>query len=261
MEESQGNSSDLLSDEDFSAIVEDLVHFFKLNGIGDISLNGGVSGVVTGHVTFANCKAMIALAKNPPPITFTISMSNDYITECFGSQTSEKRKQMKHANQKILNVRRDNLDSLVNFVKEYCRDLCAMRARHVKLPPLNRNPPSEKPMPSSSVDAAEKEKVSPQPINNSGNALNRNPPSEKPVPSSSVDASEKEKVSPPPINNSGDDSLPQSNPRASSFQNLIEILKKIEKVIDSIPDGSIDPVPLYALRRWFEIVKKQLTGS
>jgi hypothetical protein len=168
-----GDYSGLFSDTNFREIVQDLVNLLKMNGILDISLevNEDVPGVAYGHVTLSDCKAVILLARDPPPIMFKIGMSDEYIDKCFQDSTrtltSQERKQIKDDNQKQMPIRRPNLYLLVDFVKGYCRDLrTRMGTRRVPLPsvplpplPLDINSYGKTPLPPLDLEASKRQNL------------------------------------------------------------------------------------------------------
>jgi hypothetical protein len=241
MEGGQGSSSGLLSDEDFSGIVKDLVALFKAGGIRDITLNEDttVPGFAVGYVVHVFCKARIFLATTPPPMTFKICMSDEYIRQNIESTkfklTSEQSSEMKRKSLQEMPVSRRNLGLLVNFVKEYCEKLCKMGE-----PPSDPLPPIRRPR--------------------------RLPPPQLPPLPQSVNPAEDSNGSLPPIRktgrpgDAGTEPSPPLDYSASRNQELTNLLKRIENVIDTIQTDCIDEATLSLIKGWFNALKRQLNG-
>ena len=227
MEGGEGVSFGLLSNEEFNRLVQDIIDFFKKNGINvSLQINAGVLNIASGSVTHAFSKATISLANTKPDITFTICMSTDYIKEKFspqsGSLTQADIKKRKMDSIKTIYVYRNDLYSLVDNVKNYCERLSGMIMPPSEPPPLTRRP-------AQSGTTAGHQRVSLPPIRNPGRANNtRNGP-------------------PDPLDYS-----------ASKNQNLTDLLIRIENIIDSMQSGRTDTITLQEIRGLLNALKRQL---
>jgi hypothetical protein len=241
MEGGPGSSSGLLSDEDFSATVTKIVAFFKERGIREITLreHATVPGVAVGYVVHVDCKARIVLTRTPPPLTFFIGMSDDYIVKNVESPThpltSEERGQIKEKSKKTMHVRLDDLAALVNSVKEYCEKLVGLWKAPSEPPPTSRRPsrrlPSNLPSLPQSITPAGDKPVSLPPIRETGRP-----------------------------GDAGTEPSPPLDYIASRNRELTNLLMRIEKVIDTIETDRIDEATLSLIRGWFNTLKRQLNG-
>jgi hypothetical protein len=240
MEGGEGVSFGLLSNEKFNRLVQAIIDLFRTNGVNvSLQINAAVLDIASGSVTHAYSKAAISLANTKPEITFAICMSTDYINENYSSpliKLSQTDIQEKKAESKrTINVNPKNLHPLVEYVKTYCERLSGMNML-----------PSEPPLPEMGIPPS-----GPPP-------MSRRPQRRLP---SNLPSFPDRNVSLPPIRNTGHANTAGNGPpdySASKNQNLMDLLKRIEKIIDSMQSGRTDTITLQEIRGLFNALKRQL---